>query len=304
MAFKIDTSLSYADHFVEHGFCVVKGALSPEYCRRGIEEYNKAVGTDLPPAQWDSKLLRAEESHGRIGALPALQPFVETVYDQPGIANVIETMLGPGGWSGKRHAAPFICVFHEGNKREVAEWGHVDFVRVRIPVIGNAFVLQASLIDTEPFSGNITIYPGWHKILQKILLKQPDFWYSDDGDENNTWRRTMPKVEPYEFVAEAGDALLMHHLVGHSGNVNAAVNRTPRVAIHSQVIAKEWPNEIDAARKDLTPFLRSLAQNGSIKLGFNEEEVQAAAYKERRERRSDEIPKRASDMTLKTPAKR
>ncbi|MCE9589720.1 MAG: hypothetical protein K8S99_04270 [Planctomycetes bacterium] len=303
MAFKIDTSMSYADHFVEHGFCVVKGALSPEYCRRGIEEYKKALGTDLPPNKWDSKLFGLEKSGGRVGALPALQPFIDTVYDQPGIRSIMETMLGPGEWSGKRHAAPFICVYHEGNKREVAEWGHVDFVRVRIPVIGNAFVLQASLIDTEPYSGNITIYPGWHKILQKVLLEQPDYWYADDGDANNLWRRTVPKVEPYEFVAEAGDALLMHHLVGHAGNANAAANRTPRVAIHCQVIAKQWPNEIDATRKDLSPYLRSLAHNGSFKLGFNEEEAQAAAYKERRERRSDEIPKRAADEGVKAAAK-
>ena len=62
--------------------------------------------------------------------------------------------------------------------------------------------------------------------------------------------------------------------------------------IHAQVINKTWPNAIDATRKDLSPWERSLTCNGSIDLGFVEQEVQAAAYKERRERRADVIPAR------------
>jgi len=288
MGFQIDTSLHYTDHFVEHGFCVIRNALTPEFCRHGIEEFQKALGTSLPPSQWTTRTLNCQHSQGRIGGLTQLQPFVLSLYDQPGIRAIIDTMLGVGEWNGQRSAHPFLCVYHEENKPQVAEWGHVDFLRVRIPVIGNGFVLQASLVDTEPFSGTITIYPGWHKRLQKLLLDEPNFWYADEGPEQERWRRVMPRTEPYEFVAKAGDVLLMHHLVGHAGNVNAAANHSPRVAIHSQVIAKTWPSEIDAARKDLSPYLRSLAHNGSFKLGYNEEEAQAAAYKERRERQSKE----------------
>ena len=223
----------------------------------------------------------------------SIKPFIDSVYDQPGVRRMIDTIFrSPDAWSGERAAAAFLCVYHAENKAEIADFGHVDFVKVRIPVLGNALVMQCSLIDTEPFSGNITIYPGWHKILQKVLLERPDYWYSDDGSENNEWRRLMPRVEPYEFVAEAGDVLLMHHLVGHAGNANAAKNHTPRVVIHAQVINKTWPNAIDATRKDLSPWERSLTCNGSIDLGFVEQEVQAAAYKERRERRADVIPAR------------
>lgn len=284
MRFQIDTSLHYADHFVEHGFCVIKGALTPEFRQRGIGEFKKALGTDLPPNQWTTQTLNREHSLGRIGPLTTLQPLITELYDQPGIRAIIDTMLGAGEWNGARIGQPFLCVYHPENKAEVAEWGHVDFLRVRIPVIGNAFVMQASLVDTEPYSGNITIYPGWHKILQKVLLEEPNFWYADDGSEQERWRKIMPRTAPYEFVAQAGDVLLMHHLVGHAGNVNAAANRSPRVALHTQVIAKTWPDEIDATRKDLSPYLRSLAQNGSFKLGYNEEQAQAASYKERRER--------------------
>lgn len=285
MRFQIDRSIHWSDHFVEYGFCVVKGALSKEFCARGIDEFKRALGTTLPPREWTTQTLTRTHSQGRMTPDSSIKPFIESVYDEPGVREMIATMLGSiDTWSGERACHPFLCVFDPKNKAEVAEWGHVDFLRVRIPVIGNAFVMQASLIDTEPFSGNITIYPGWHKLLQKVLLERPNFWYADDGDEQAEWRRLMPKVDPYEFVAEAGDVLLMHHLVGHAGNVNAAKNHTPRVAIHGQVISKNWPNGIDATRRDLSPWERSLAHNGSFQLPFVESEAQAAAYKERRER--------------------
>jgi ectoine hydroxylase-related dioxygenase (phytanoyl-CoA dioxygenase family) len=291
--FQIDRSMHWSDHYVEHGFCVIKNALSKEFCERGIEEFKKALGTSLPPREWSTATLSRPHQGGRMTADATIRPFLETAYDQPGIRNMIETMYGSlDAWSGERACGPFLCVYDAENKPEVADFGHVDFSKVRIPVIGNSFVMQASLIDTEPFSGNITIYPGWHKMLQKVLLERPDFWYSDDGDEHNEWRQLMPKVAPYEFVAEAGDVLLMHHLVGHAGNINAAEYHTPRVAIHGQVIRKIWPDEIDATRTDLTPWERSLAHNGTIDLPFHEHEVQAAAYKERLEKRAHVIPAR------------
>ena len=45
--------------------------------------------------------------------------------------------------------------------------------------------------------------------------------------ENEEWLAFVPKVEPFEFVAEPGDGLFFHHLVGHNGNRNAATNRSP-----------------------------------------------------------------------------
>jgi hypothetical protein len=286
MGFQIDKSMHWAEHFVEYGFCVIKGALSQDFCKQGIAQFAKALGTDLPPQRWTTEELDVKHSHGRVTLrTDELQSYLDSVYDQPGIRDMFATMFGSiDNWNGQRAAGPFLCLFDPANKREVMEWGHVDFLRVRIPVIGNAFVFQSSLIDTEPFSGNITIYPGWHKIVQKRLLDDPTFWYADDGDEHAEWCRLVPKTEPYEFVAEAGDVLLMQHLVGHAGNSNAATNHTPRVAIHSQAIMKQWVNEIDPADPTLCPYHRSMAHNGHIKLPYNEADVQAAAYKARRER--------------------
>ena len=35
--------------------------------------------------------------------------------------------------------------------------------------------------------------------------------------------------EPYEFVAEAGDVLMMHHPALHAGNDSHSANRKPRL---------------------------------------------------------------------------
>jgi len=282
MGFEIDSSLHWTDHYVEHGFCVVKSALDADFCERGIAEYQKALGTNLPPRQWTTYSLEYPHNNGRIDLGVRIQSFVDTVYDQPCVRAAIDTMLGdPGEWSGERNCVPFLCVFDPANPQKIADQGHVDFLRVRIPILGNGFVFQASLIDTEPFSGNITIYPGYHKVLQQKLLEDPEFWYDDVGPLYDAWVRLVPEVEPYEFVAEAGDLLFFHHLVGHQGNVNAATHHTPRVALHGQVSSRQWLKEIDPATPGLSPFKRSMALNGAISLPFDEEAAQKAAYAER-----------------------
>jgi hypothetical protein len=282
MGFEIDKSLHWSDHYVEYGFCVIKGAIDKEFCRRGIEEFKKALGTDLPPQQWTTESLQCEHSRGRLTRSIDIQPFIQSVYDEPGLRSAIDTMLGsPDQWSGERACHPFVCLFDPANEPVLPEWGHVDFVEVRIPILGNGFAMQVSLIDTEPFSGNITIYPGYHKVVQEKLLQEPGYWFGNEKHQQEAWRRLVPHVEPYEFVAEAGDVLFFHHLVGHAGNLNAAANHTPRVAIHGQVLRKEWLNAIDPAQPNLSPFERSLALNGPIQLPFDEREAQQAAYKER-----------------------
>lgn len=289
MAFQIDTNLHWTEHYIEHGFCVIKGVLTPEFCKAGVAAFARALGTDLPPSQWSVDTLAVPHHHGRIPLGPDIQPFLDTIFDQPGHRNVIDTMFGDSNaWNGERHAQAFLCVFDPANKQTYPDWGHIDFVEVRIPILGNGFAYQASLVDTEPFSGNITIYPGYHKVVQKRLLEDATFWFDNDGPRFQAWLDLVPKVEPFEFIAEAGDLLLFHHLVGHQGNANAATNHAPRIAIHGHVGHRHWLQEIDPARPDLSPFERSLAHNGHIKLPWTEEAAQNAAYAERKFRRQME----------------
>lgn len=286
MSFKIDESLHWTEHYVQHGFCVIRDSVSRDFCTHGIEEISKALDTDLPSNEWATETLSVEHGRGRVNVGNDAEDFLNTIYDQPGFRNAIDTMFGsPDCWTGERHCSrPFVCVYDSENKPELAAVGHIDFVDVRVPVFGSGFVFQVSLVESEPFSGNITLYPGLHKTVQKRVSEDPGFRYSDDARYSEAWYDLVGESEPFEFVANPGDILFFHHLVPHAANVNAAAGRKPRVCIHGQVSNKDWPNEIDPTRPDLSPWERSLAHNGHIKLPYNEREVIAEAYRDRKRR--------------------
>ena len=294
MAFELDTTIHWTEHYVRHGFCVIRSVVDRAFCDRGIAVLQKAMKTQLPPEKWSTETLKdVKHSAGRV-PLPDAEvvAYCKSVCDEKPFRELLNTMHGgPQHVSDERAAHMFVCVFDPNNKPEVASNGHVDFVRVRIPIIGNACTFQVSLVKTERYSGNITIYPGLHKKVQKRLLEEPGFWYGEnETEERKRWLELAGNIEPYEFIANPGDVLFFHHLVGHAGNVNAAPNRLPRVAIHGQAIRADWPSVIDPNKQGISPWERSLAQNGPINLGFDERAVQAAAYAERRARRSDVIP--------------
>jgi hypothetical protein len=65
------------------------------------------------------------------------------------------------------------------------------------------------------------VWPGTHRVVQKELIANPETQqpspFCDDLIKSLT--------KPYEFVAEAGDVLFMHHLVLHEGNKGHSANR-------------------------------------------------------------------------------
>lgn len=274
MTFLIDESLHWTDHYVKHGFCVIKGLVSKEYCRKAIAAYQRELGTTLPPGEWTAATLQRDDRNGRITIGKGAKEVLDSVYAEPRLRGAIDTMFGsPDRWTGEALCSPFLCVYRSGNEAVLKPTGHIDFTQPPVPILGSGFGFQVSLVNSEPFSGNITIYPGIHAIVQKYILDHPGFIYADEGPAHEEWLSFVPRVEPYEFVAQEGDVLFFHHLVGHNGNVNAAGNRMPRVTIHGLVDCKEWPNKIDPDAPNLSPWERSLALNGQIELPYDEREV-------------------------------
>jgi hypothetical protein len=169
---------------------------------------------------------------------------------------VIDTMFGQAdSWNGARDFQLFVHGYDPQAEARLCPRGHLDFVNCTVPILGSGFMFQVSLIDSEPFSGNITIYPGSHTSVQAALIEEPTREYPDDLDH-------LLAGEPYEFVAEAGDMLLFHHLVGHSGNPSHAAGQTPRVVLHCQACCHNWLDSIDPATA-ASPWELSLATNGA-----------------------------------------
>ena len=254
MAFSIDNKLQWTEHYVEHGFCVIKGVVGRDFIDPALEEIQGSLDHDLPLHQWD-----INNTPRRHQVATSAYQHLPKIYDQPGIRDIFKTMFAPSHrWNGERHFQVFISPYQEDIDMPVLPGvGHIDFVKCPIPIFGSGFMFQVSLVKTEPFSGNITIYPGTHKKVQRALADNPDLQYRTDPIFEELLR-----AEPFEYVAEPGDVLLFHHLVGHQGNVNHAAGRSPRVALHCQANCEQWLRELDPADENLSPWERSLTFTG------------------------------------------
>lgn len=251
MAFTIDTSRHWTDHYVDHGFAVLRGAVGLDYVREAMAEIQAMLGHNLPLNQWTPKNCPTR-SRKPVSEMPVLT----RIYDQPGIRAMIDTMFGsPDQWNGDRQFGLFLNPYDENAKPELSPEGHIDFVKCPVPILGSGFMFQVALSTNEPFSGNITIYPGTHKLIQRALSQNPDLQYPTD-------LQRYLKADPFEFVAQPGDVLVFHHLVGHAGNCSHSANRLPRVVLHCQGLRKTWLHEIDPATLGLSPWERSLAFAG------------------------------------------
>jgi len=265
MRFEIDTSMHWTDHYVEHGFAVIKDLVDRAWIEEAFARVRQKIGTDLPPNEWNTQTVDCDSS-GRIMMDASAVEYLDTVYDDPGLRSMIDTMFGnPAEWSGERLTRAFVSVYNPEAKQEIDPIGHIDFVRTRAPMLGSGFMFFVSLVKTEPFSGNLTLYPGTHKPIQKKMLDDPDWVYS--GADS---LRFIERVPPYEFVADPGDVVLFHHLVCHAGNLNHATGRSPRVCVHAQALRNEWGRDIDPAAGPLSPWERSLTVNGPVHLAYDE----------------------------------
>jgi hypothetical protein len=275
MTFAIDRSMHWTDHYVEYGFAVIKGVVGDEFIKPALDEIRRVIKHEnIPFNQWEKGKTPTRQPNG-IKEFP----FCHTIYDQPGIRSIIDTMFGsPDEWNGERAFQLFITPFDPEAKAELSKGHHIDFVRTPIPIFGSGFMFQVSLIKSEPFSGNITLLPGTHKTVQRLLVENPERQWPTDPIVDAVFQ----DVEPFEFVAEPGDVCVFHHLVGHAGNNNHAANRTPRIALHCQGLRKQWLRELDPADPTLSPWQRSLAFTGGPYRTVRDEEEWIVNYQKTR----------------------
>lgn len=259
--FQIDTSIPWHEHFVKYGFAVLRDQLDHTWARQALERvqsHTVGEGRDLPFEQWTTQNVRI----GNDQVVPG-DPLLDTVYDQPKLRDIIATLYGtpevgaPTGWSGKRDYRIFLTPFNPDVKPVPLWGGHIDFGGNLIPLFGNAFVMQVALHDTQPHGGNITIIPGSHKLVQKRAIDDRLTQYPYDFED-------FPFTEPYEFVANAGDVLLMHHLSYHTGNSCCGTARKPRIALHCQVQRSTFLTRADPDDATNPPWVRSFTLNGFI----------------------------------------
>lgn len=257
MAFEIDPSIHWTDHFVNYGFAVLRNQLDSEFIASAlgrIRENVEGPGSNLPFDDWTVN--NVKYAGGGAG-----DEVLDQIYEQPNIRHIIDTMFGtskvgaPTGWDGVKSYQVFLTPFDPGYEPKPFHGGHIDFGGHLIPKFGNAFVMQIALHDTEPFGGNITVIPGSHKLVQKRVLDNPYTQYPYDFED-------FEFAEPYEFVARAGDVFLMHHMTFHSGHKCGGATHKPRIALHMQIPRTTHLTLADPYDATNPPWVRSFTLNG------------------------------------------
>lgn len=251
----MDISLHWTEQFARYGVAIVRGLVDREYCDGALERVRAIIGHDLPLHEWN-KENTPELYQPFAEGYTEPEPVFAAVYDQPRLRAALDEMLGgPGRWNGERINYLFLKPYDPNAKAELSPTGHIDFGNQLVPILYRGFLFQVSLVDTEPFSGNMSYFPGTHKDVQKILIDNPEHIFKNAMPD-------VPMPEPLEFVAQAGDVVFWSHLVMHSGNVSHAAGRTPRCALTCECFNREWPLVVDPVNPNLSPWERSFAQNG------------------------------------------
>jgi hypothetical protein len=253
MTFTIDTSLSWTDHFAEYGFAVLKGLVGREFCQEALAEVRRVVDDDRPLNEWTL------EKPGLKYTVfyPGQNPVLEKLYDQPGLREALNELFGGKMTELIRHYYTlWLNPCNPDAKPRLKPLGHIDSGDLY-----RGLSFQISLVDTEPFSGNMTVFPGTHKLVQKAVIDNPEL-----ATAGGAFIGVKRPYEPYEFIAEVGDVLLVHHMAFHSGNPSHSANRVPRVALRAEAFRPASIKVIDPSDPNLSPWERSCASNGYCEL--------------------------------------
>jgi ectoine hydroxylase-related dioxygenase (phytanoyl-CoA dioxygenase family) len=252
----LDESLHWTEHFARYGFAVCRGLVDREFCDEALADIRRKIDNDLPLQEWSTENTPVLHRPFFEGGTPP-EPTLDRIFEQPRLRAAIEELYGgPGHWNEAKNYYIFLRPYDPKSEAKFSPRGHIDFGNQPVPALYRGFTFQVALADTEPFSGNLTIYPGTHITVQKQIIENPEQQYKSGTVE-------LDAPEPFEFVAKAGDVLFMHHIVMHAGNPGHAANRSPRIALHCEAFRDEWLHSIDPSQPNLSAWQRSLAHNGA-----------------------------------------
>jgi hypothetical protein len=259
---------------VKYGVAVVRNLVDKAFCDEALNEIRRVLDEDQPLNEWTVDkpgvhFLPFYEDLGRANF--ESNAVLEKIFDQPRLRAAFEKLHGgPGKWDGVRNYTVMVKPYDPNAKAEIGDTFHEDFGTPPPAILYRGFNAYLLVADTEPFSGNFMCKPGSHIIAQRKLIETPEA----DGNDPDFRDAVLDGLPTYEFVGKAGDVLFWHHLLYHDGNRSHSENRLPRVAVVGEVYREKWLTEIDADRTDLSPWERSLAQNGSYKTVRDEAQVE------------------------------
>jgi hypothetical protein len=257
MGYEMADARAWQDHYVEHGFCILRRIIDQLACDAAIREVRRLVNDGRPLSEWNSLCPGERHSVYYYGQARAIDELI----DHPALASILRTFFGDRGFHfgptdsanpDRRRFAVWVNPYDAEARQRLLPMGHIDSGS---PYRGAA--IQIALSPTRAFSGNTTFFPDSHREMMRWIEEHTEaFDGSWPGGVYAHLRRPLP---PWEFVAEPGDLVLSHHLLFHSGNPSHADDRSPRICIRAEVFPEHPLDETSTIAAEGTAFERSLA---------------------------------------------
>ncbi|MCY3680426.1 MAG: phytanoyl-CoA dioxygenase family protein [Gemmatimonadetes bacterium] len=208
--------------FHDRGYVKIPGAISKAMVDTARQAVNHSIGTLGPNGEDMSKHRAAQFCRDLNGA-----PVIMNLFNASPVISIAESLMGEGNLQkpirGAQVAPRFPTVIGEVPPEPR---GHLDGMGTGtngMPkgVYHRGFTAFAViyLADVpEPYSGNFTVWPGSHRFFENYLKCE-----GLETLSNGTPRVDLPEG-PDMVTGNAGDLIIAHHQMIHTGGPNASPN--------------------------------------------------------------------------------
>ncbi len=246
------------EHFLEQGYLLVPGAVSRDRVEAALRAINHSLGEGMDPARLAT--FRAQSY------CPELQrePVITDLYNATPAKALVESLVGAGKVrpiTSGQIALRFPIAPGSAPKPPVPHLDGMYTPTNGVPqgrIMSFTALVGVALSDVNgPFAGNLTVWPGTHRLYES--------YFSQHGPE--ALLEGMPNVPlpgPVHLTAHAGDVMLCHYELAHT----AAPNASPHVryAIYFRAHHVDHEAQWKAAMTDIWlewPGLQALRQHAA-----------------------------------------
>jgi hypothetical protein len=209
-------------HFYEQGYALVPNAVPRERVDAALRAINHSLGEGMDPAKLAT--FRAQSY------CPELQKdaVITDLYNGTPVRGLVESLTGAGqirAIASGQIALRFPAAPGAPGAAPRQPVPHLDGMYTPtngVPqgrIMSFTMLVGVALSDVdEPFAGNLTVWPGTHRLYERYFRERgPEALLQGMPD--------VPLPEPVHLTARAGDAMLCHYELAHT----AAPNHSPHV---------------------------------------------------------------------------
>ena len=251
----MEPSADQKDALRDRGYTVLPGAVAPPLVEAALRAVNASLGRGLRAE--DVARFRAQTFCPELEQAPVLLDLVE----ESGLLGVTDHLFGAGRLERVRHAQ--VALAFPTAEAAVPPHPHLDGMYTpengvpRGEILSFTALLGVLLSDLPlPGMGNLTVWPGSHLAYER--------YFREKGPRSLL--EGMPQAEigaPQPVRGRAGDAVLCHYQLAHTGGANASPHI--RYAVYFRLKVKghdrrRWECLTDVWRE--WPGLRASAPTG------------------------------------------